>query len=280
MPELPEVETIRMGLQKYLVGHTVTDIDVRLPKMLTGEVQSLIGAKVQGIRRFGKGLVIDFDNGYSLAIHIKMTGQLVYKGTKVPKETQVSEKVGKILPHNHTHLIFHLNNATLYYNDIRQFGWLKILKTADVKELPFFKDLGPEVFKELTLSLFSDIVKRNKIAIKPLLLEQKKLSGVGNIYANDALFKAGIDPRRKAHALTDTEIEKLFASIEEVMKKGIEVGGSSEWSYVNALGEEGEYQKIFQIYGREGKPCLVCGTVIEKLVLGGRGTYLCPTCQK
>lgn len=325
MPELPEVETIRLGLQKYLVGHTIEDIEVRLPKMVSGQVQSVKGAKVQKIRRYGKGLVIDLDNKHSIAVHVKMTGQLIYKGTKVPKEIKVSEKVGSELPNQHTHVIFRLSNisrhsgksqrsedasrisknvrdpgqarmtgsedAHLYYNDIRQFGWIKIITTNEISSLPFFKDLGPEPSvvpqsgtmegkAPLTLSLFLNIVKKAKGPVKPLLMDQKKIAGIGNIYANEALYLAKIHPKRPAQSLSGTEIKKLFSAIEKVLKLGLEKGGSSEWQYVNALGEEGSYQKIFQIYGQVGKKCKNCGTKIEKITLAGRGTFFCPACQR
>ncbi len=286
MPELPEVETIRLGLQKYLVGHTIEDIEVRLRKMVHGGVQNVRGAKVQGVRRFGKGLVIDLDNDHSIAIHIKMTGQLIYKGTKVPKETKVSEKAGGKLPNNATHVIFHLDRgATLYYNDIRQFGWIKIVKTDEVFAFLFFKELGPELFPSagqaaLILPQFQAILKRSKGPIKPLLMDQKKIGGVGNIYANDGLFVAKINPTRKANSLSAEDAERLFEALKKVLKKGLEVGGASEWQYVNALGEAGKYQNFFQVYGKKGKKCPRCMEPIKKVVMAGRGTFYCPFCQK
>jgi formamidopyrimidine-DNA glycosylase len=284
MPELPEVETIRLGLQKYLVGHVIEDIDVRLPKMLSGDIANVIGATVKGVRRFGKGLVIDLANDFSIAVHIKMTGQLIYEGKDRPKG-KLSEKVGGNLPNNHTHIVFIFDkNAKLYYNDIRRFGWMKIVKTDEVFDFPFFKELGPEPIpssgqKALTLEQFSALLKKSKGPIKPLLMDQKKIGGIGNIYANDALFLARISPLRKANSLTDQEIKKLFAAIIAVLQKSLAVGGASEWQYVNALGQAGKYQDFFQVYGRVGKQCLVCGTIIEKIVMGGRGTFFCAVCQ-
>ncbi len=297
MPELPEVETIRIQLKQYLVGHVIEDVEVRLPKQISGEVQRVIGAKVQGVRRFGKGLVIDLDNSYSLTIHIKMTGQLVYRGPDLPKTTKLSQKVGG-LPGKATHVIFKLKSqklnlkntdkkskvlntqdAYLYYNDVRQFGWIKIVKTEDVFKLQFFKTLGPEFLRDLELKKFQEILKSKKTSIKPLVMDQAYMAGVGNIYANDALYVAKIHPRRPANSLTEKESKDLFAAIEEVLKKGIKAGGSSEWAYVNALGEEGNYQKTFLVYGKVGKKCERCGTIIEKITLGGRGTFFCPACQ-
>jgi formamidopyrimidine-DNA glycosylase len=290
MPELPEVETIRIGLQTYIVGHVINDIDVRMPKMVSGEVQKVHGARVQKVRRFGKGLVIDLDNDHSIAIHIKMTGQLIYFGPDRPKDALLATaKVGTTLPNEHTHVIFNLDNdSVLYYNDIRRFGWIKILKTNEVAELPFFKGLGPEPAitdvtdgrQMLTLELFAGIVKKAKGPIKPLLLDQKKIGGIGNIYANDALFVAKIHPKRPANSLSEEEVSALYDAIHTVMKKGLEVGGASEWQYVNALGSAGQYQNFFQIYGMNGRPCVVCGTTVEKIVMAGRGTFFCPECQK
>lgn len=274
MPELPEVETIKLGLQKYLVGHTIENIDVRLPRILSGKIDSVIGGKVEKIRRFGKGLVIDLDNGYSLAVHVKMTGQLIYVA-----HGPATREIGN-LPDLHTHVVFHLDNgAVLYYRDMRQFGWVKIVKTSDVLDLPFFKALGPEPFKDLTFETFQQILAKKKTAIKQVLMDQALIAGIGNIYANDALFVAGVHPKRPAVSLTKEEQGKLFAAIETVLKKGLAAGGASEWHYVDVLGGKGKYQNFFQVYRRDGKPCSRCGTIIQKEQLGGRGTFYCPHCQ-
>lgn len=316
MPELPEVETIRRGLEQYVVGHTIEDIEVRLAKIVQGDTKDILGAKVVGARRFGKGLVIDLDNDFCLAIHIKLTGQLVYMDEKnhPPQKIKVIKGTHSTLPNKWTHVVFTLKgksvkgkgerNAYLYYNDFRQFGWIKIVQSAKLKDQSFFKDLGPEfpvVYSSsevrsskhrdsslrqsadrtiLTLEKFADILKKSKTVIKPLLLDQKKMSGVGNIYANDGLFDARIDPRRKASSLTDAEIERLFHSLEKVLKKGLETGGASELSFINVLGQEGHYQDHFLVYAQEGKPCKRKNGTIEKIMVGGRGTYFCPQCQK
>ena len=281
MPELPEVETIRLGLQKYLVGHTIEKVEVRLSKIIQGDVKDIIGAKVTGVRRFGKGLVIDLDNNYSIAIHIKLTGQIIYKDEKVSNVSEVSkEKVGSV-PNKWTHVIFHLDRGGfLYYNDLRQFGWIRIVQSSKLKDESFFSDLGPEPLNNLTIQQFNNIISSSKTSIKPLLMDQKKISGIGNIYANDALFGAKIDPRRKAKSLTQEEVNRLYNSILTVLKRGLQYGGASELSYVNALGQEGEYQKHFLVYAQQGKPCKNCGTKIQKIKLLGRGTYFCPRCQQ
>lgn len=284
MPELPEVETIRLGLQKYLVGHTIENIEVRLPRIVIGDVKDIVGATITGVRRFGKGLVIDLDTDYLIAIHIKMTGQLIYKNQELRvrnQEVKIIRDMHSFLPNKWTHVIFTLDRgATLYYNDFRQFGWIKIVKSEKLKAQSFFKDLGPEFLKDLSLKKFTDIVKKSTVAIKPLIMDQKKIAGLGNIYANDGLNLAMIDSRRKASSLTQEEIEDLFQALETVLKKGIIYGGASELSFVNVLGGEGKYQEHFLVYGRKGKPCFNCGGIIEKIKLGGRGTYFCPKCQK
>ncbi|MBI2034729.1 MAG: bifunctional DNA-formamidopyrimidine glycosylase/DNA-(apurinic or apyrimidinic site) lyase [Candidatus Levybacteria bacterium] len=290
MPELPEVETIRLGLKKYIVGYKVVDVEVRLKKMVHGEVKNIIGAKVQDVQRFGKGLVIDFDNGYSIAAHIKLTGQFIYRGSGVQIYRISENKVGGELPNKWTHVIFRLGESVkgkakrdsgtfLYYNDVRQFGWIRIVQSSKLKDQSFFKELGPEFLKDLTIEKFKEIVSKANSPIKPLLMDQKKMSGVGNIYANDALFYAKIDPRTKAKTLTDVKLRKLYDSILHVLKEGLKYGGATELNFVNALGQEGKYQDHFLVYGREKEPCRVCKTPIKKFKLAGRGTYFCPVCQ-
>lgn len=288
MPELPEVETIRRGLEHYLVGHKILGVEVKVPKLFEGEARQIIGSKVIKVRRFGKGLVIDLSNGYSLAIHIKLTGQLIYQDEKVSKISKVSkEKVGTV-PSKFTHIMFTLDRkAHLYYNDIRRFGWIKVVETDEVKNLPFFKSMGPEPFGSkasgqatLTLDYFSKVLKSSNTAVKPLIMDQKRIGGIGNIYANDALYFAKIEPKRSAKSLSDLEIKNLFKAIHAVMEKGMKYGGSSELTYVNILGQEGEYQRHTLVYGRQGDICERDGGRIKKYFLGGRGTYFCEKCQK
>ena len=283
MPELPEVETIRLGLSKYLVGRRILDVEIKLPRIFTGDAKNLIGAKVISVERYGKGLVIILDNGYCVAVHVKLTGQLIYNDLAFVRNRNIhpsKDKVGT-LPNKFTHIIFKLDKgAFLYYNDIRQFGWLKVIKSVDLKTLPFFKDLGPEPFKDLTLEKFEQIIAKSTTPVKVVIMDQKRISGVGNIYANDALFLADIDPRRPAKQVAKTEAKKLYEAILEVLKKGLKYGGASELTFVNALGEEGEYQNHFLVYGKDKKPCSKDRTIIKKIFLGGRGTYFCPKHQK
>jgi formamidopyrimidine-DNA glycosylase len=281
MPELPEVETIRLGLIKHLVGHKIVDIAIRIPKIFIGSANQIIGAKIIGLKRIGKGLIIELDNDFVLAVHLKMTGQLIYQDQKTISN-KLSPKVGgPRLPSEYSHIIFALdNNAFLYYNDLRQFGWLKVVRKDELMQIPFFKDMGPEPLKDLTLEKFEKIVSASNLAIKVLLMDQKKIGGIGNIYANDALFEARINPSRKAKSLQNEEIKKLYDSILKVLQKSLDYGGSSDENFVNALGQEGDYQNHALVYGRVGKKCPVCGGIIQKIKLGGRGTFFCPACQR
>jgi formamidopyrimidine-DNA glycosylase len=279
MPELPEVETIRRGLEKYLVGHKVELISVLDPLRFIGESNILLDKVVLGLRRRGKGLIIDFEDELSLVIHLKMTGQVIYRGDKT-KSLVISSKVTG-LPSVHTRVIFTLDHgAELFYNDVRRFGWLKLVKTSEVENIPFIHSLGKEPFVDLTLENFSEVLQGAKAPIKSVLMDQHKIAGIGNIYANDALYEAKINPRRPACSLSRSETEALFTAIHEVMEFSIEHGAASDTNYVDALGQDGRYQEHFRVYNRAGKKCNRCGALIERIVVGGRGTFICAACQK
>jgi formamidopyrimidine-DNA glycosylase len=290
MPELPEVETIRRGLEKYLVGHIIERVEVRTHKSLQSGEEKLIGGKITGTRRFGKVLVIDLDNGYSALIHLKLTGQTIYRGPNLKNPPEPSRKIFGGLPSKHTHVIFYLDRGgAFYFNDYRKFGWIKVVKTAEVEKTPFIENMGPEPFvgtqgkpsNVLTRAKFKEIVSKVKMPIKFLLLDQTKIGGVGNIYANEALWKAGINPRRTSSSLSSREQKDLFNSVIYVLKKSLEAGGSSENAYVTSEGTEGTYQNFFLVYSQQGKLCPRCKSAkITKNQFRGRGTYFCPNCQK
>jgi formamidopyrimidine-DNA glycosylase len=281
MPELPEVESIRKQLEKYLTGHRIKEVEIRYGKKFEGNSKDIIGGKIIRIRRFGKAQSIDLDNGYSILIHIKLTGQLIYKGPKLKGAGKLSEKVKDGLEGKHTHIIFHLDReGKLYYNDVRKFGWIKIVKDKDVESQSFVKKLGPEPLKDLSQKKFKEVVKSTKRNIKTLLMDQTKIAGVGNIYANDALWLAGIKPERESNKLGDEDIKKLFNAVESVLKEGLKRGGANELSFVTPDGKEGNYQDFTKIYGREGEKCKRCGSTFKKMKISGRGTYFCPGCQK
>jgi len=284
MPELPEVEIIRLGLQDKIVGLKITDVEIRLPKIFQGDVKDIIGSKVLNLRRRAKILLIDLDNSLSLVVHLKMSGQLVYhqKG----KQSTFGHPIpfaGTSLPAKSTHVIFTFSDGSvLYFNDIRQFGYIKVVKTSEVEKLKAIQEFGPEpLTAEFTQDKFKEIVLRKKTPIKLVLMDQTQIAGVGNIYASEALFLAKIHPKRSASTLESEETSKLYDALIQVLKMGIKYGGSSENAYVNALGEKGTMQDHFRAYARAGKPCPnSCGHKIERVTLGGRGTFFCPSCQK
>lgn len=282
MPELPEVENIRIQLEKYLVGHKVKDVEIRYGKKFEGNPKDIIGGKVVKIRRFGKALSIDLDNGYSVLIHIKLTGQLIYRGPKLGDAGKLSEKIKGGLEGKHTHIIFSLDRGgKLYFNDVRKFGWIKITKSEELRtKNDFIKNLGPEPLRDLSQTKFKEVVESTKRNIKTLLMDQTKIAGVGNIYANDALWLAKIVPTKSAKRLSDKEIKLLFNAMETVLKEGLKRGGASELAFVTPDGKEGKYQEHTLVYGREGEKCKRCKSVLKKMKISGRGTYYCSNCQK
>lgn len=282
MPELPEVEAIKLQLGTFLKGHKILSVDVKNRKTFQGEEKNIIGGKITGTRRFGKVTVIDLDNSYSILTHVKLTGQFIYRGPNLKNPAKLSVKVTGGVPGPHTLVIFNLDKSgVLYYNDVRRFGWIRVVKTSEVETEPFIQKLGPEPFKDLTLDYFQEMLGKTSRAVKVVLMDQTKMGGVGNIYANDALWLAKIDPNKKANSLTLNETKALFEAILKVLKEGIKWGGASELAFVTPDGTEGKYQGHTLAYGHEGEPCERCHKALfKKYFLGGRGTYVCPYCQK
>jgi formamidopyrimidine-DNA glycosylase len=282
MPELPEVESVKIQLKKYLSDHKIESVKVKDRKILKKGENNLEGGVVKGVRRFGKVLSIDLDNKHSFVIHIKLTGQLIYRGPNLEHPPKLSEKVVGGVPGRHTHVIFNLDKGgKLYYNDYRKFGWIKVVRTKNVESIDFIKKLGPEPLGGLTLSKFKKLTSSTRRTIKTLIMDQSKMGGVGNIYANDALWLAKINPKTPANELNDKKVKELYEAIKEVLKKGLELEGASELAFVMPSGEEGNYQDHTFVYGREGKKCKRNhDTKIKKIKLSGRGTYFCPTCQE
>lgn len=285
MPELPEVEIIKRGLERTILRKKITGIEVREKKILVGDYGKILRKTVIAVRRFGKGLIIDFENGYSLTAHVKMTGQFIHSSSEKIKNFHPTLVQPQILPNKHTHVIFSLittenQTETLFYNDIRKFGWIKVVKTDKIFEEQFFKALGPEPLSTLTQDYFLKILSKSSMPVKMLLMDQSKVSGIGNIYANDSLFAARIDPRRKSNTLTSREGKRLFTAIVAVLEKGLVYGGASKTNYVNVDGGKGEYQNHFLVYGKDGKVCPNCGDKIIKIMQSGRSSFYCPRCQK
>ncbi|MDD5097501.1 MAG: bifunctional DNA-formamidopyrimidine glycosylase/DNA-(apurinic or apyrimidinic site) lyase [Candidatus Omnitrophica bacterium] len=266
MPELPEVETITKDLQKIITGKKIIKVCVHNPKVirepgLKAFKQALENVIVKQVFRRAKLLIFKLSNGLFLTAHLKMTGQLVYPGGG--KNSRVS---------------FHLSGGgILDFNDQRLFGELRVVK--DWKKLKFVQSLGPEPF-DLTYADFRHMLSKKKTKIKPLLLDQGFIAGIGNIYAAEILFHAKINPARLVSELTEAEKTKLFCQIQKVLAKAIKYGGSSVDDYVRLSGKRGDYARFHQVYGREGKPCLICKTIIQRIAQAGRGTYFCPQCQK
>lgn len=266
MPELPEVETIKRELEKVVVGKKIIGVIINNAKVIREPkkekfVAELKNTGIKKVIRRGKLLIFELSTGKALTVHLKMTGQLVYPGNG--KISKVSFKLsdGKLLD----------------FNDTRLFGELRILDNW--RDLKFIKELGPEPF-DLTPEKFGKILKNRKTKIKILIMDQKIISGIGNLYASEALFKAKIDPRRPANSLSQKEAVSLFTEIKKVLSKAIKYGGSSVDQYVRVSGKPGDYVRFHRVYDREGQPCYKCKGKVKRITLGGRGTYFCLGCQK
>lgn len=275
MPELPEVETVVRSLEKHLAGKTITDITIYLPKVIRYNDQEEFSAILKGkqfakkLGRRGKYLLLHLDQGYSIVVHLRMTGRLVY--------CSAGEPAGK-----YTHVIFHLNQQDqLRFADMRQFGRIYLVKTAEINELPGLKDLGIEPFDQtFTREFLKKQLKRRRTRIKPLLLDQTFIAGLGNIYADEALHLARIHPERLAIDLTPREVSRLHLAIIEVLSNGIKYRGTSFRDYVDGEGQPGSFQNQLKVYNRETEPCTKCGTMIIRKKVAGRSSYYCPNCQK
>jgi len=286
VPELPEVETVRRGLDALVVGRTITAVEHDTPKSFpnaTADVTGfLIGAKITGVRRRAKVLMIDLSSGYTLVIHLKMTGQLVFRGETVfgaghPNGSLIGE-----LPDRSTRVTFAFaDDSHLYFNDQRKFGWIRLMPTLEVPNIDFMKKVGPEPLDaEFTPAQFAERFKRRaRTSIKAALLDQTVVAGVGNIYADESLWGAKIHPKRLVGNITEAEFERLYTELRAVMNMAIEKGGSTDKNYVNAEGKRGSYMDFARVFRREGKPCPRCGTTIIKFKAAGRGTHVCPHCQ-
>lgn len=287
MPELPEVETVRAGLANLLPGHSILDVEFDWPKEFPNDPvavkEFMIGAKIKDVRRRAKVLLIDLDTDYTLVIHLKMTGQLVYRsanqkfGAGHPNDSLIGE-----LPDRSTRVTLTLNDATLFFNDQRKFGWMKLLPTDEVMEMSFFKKVGPEPLDpEFTAKDFiKRLDRRSNSGIKAVLLDQTVIAGVGNIYADESLWAAKIHPLMKVGDLTKPRLTKLYQELQYVLQLAIDKGGSSDKNYVNAEGKKGSYMDFAKVFRLEGTPCPRCGRVIEKTRVAGRGTHVCLNCQK
>ncbi len=279
MPELPEVETIRIQLSSILPGLVVQAVEVKTPKIFTGDPHVLLHRKIIRLRRIGKMLVIDLSGGLSTAIHLKMTGRLVYHQIKNKKLKKINTDID-YENDKHTHVVITFASGDhLYYNDQRKFGWLRVVKTSEIEKLPYVARLGPEFLGNLKVEQFKKILQSSSRPVKLVITDQEKIAGSGNIYANEALWCARINPAAKANGLSDTQIKTLFTCFEKILRQAIIWQGASRSNYRDAFGQKGRAQEHFEVYERAGKLCRRCGTSIKKIKLGGRGTYYCPVCQ-
>lgn len=314
MPELPEVETVRVGLQRLLPGRAVKKVDFNWPKSFpnaAADVKSfLVGAKVVKVERRAKVLLIELSTKYSLVIHLKMTGQLVFvgkpdkrisdKGLEISETSQITNPKSQIaatrfgaghpndslvgqLPDKSTRVtLSFVDGSKLFFNDQRKFGWMRLMPTAEIMNLDFFQKVGPEpLAADFTWQKFRNRLLRHKNSnIKAVLLDQTVVAGIGNIYADEALWGAKIHPATLVKDLSAAKFHKLHDELIYVLKLSIEKGGSSDRNYVNAEGKKGSYISFARVFRREGQPCPRCGTTIIKTRVAGRGTHICPKCQK
>lgn len=283
MPELPEVETIRRGLQDLIVGYKIVGIESDSPKQVQPSL-GLVRAAIQGgtlirVNRKAKIILMFLDNGKILAVHLKLTGRLLVRKAGTPKDEWQHVTI-KLTDSGQARITKKIHDLELRFCDARKFGWIKLL--SSLSHLSDLGTYGPEpLTPEFTLEKFKEILTTNSRPVKVILMDQEKIAGIGNIYANDALFLAKIDPRRPAKSLKLSECKSLRETIIKVLKLGLKYGGASDQYYLNAKGEKGFYQEHFLVYGKKGKPCPnQCGGLIKRIVVGGRGTFICPNCQK
>jgi len=286
MPELPEVETIRKDLQRRIVNKKISKVEILRGKIVQGQnrnfKKTIEGNAIQNVKRRGKLLVLQLKTSEQfLLIHLKMTGQLIYQsgdkivagGHNVPKTDE--------LPGKYTRVWFQFTDGSqLFFNDLRMFGYLRLVDDEDLKKVLDKFGIEP-LTKGFTLSKFTDILKNRQKSIKAVLLDQGLIAGIGNIYADEACFRAGIRPSRRASRLTIKEIKKLFNACNYIIKKAIKYRGTSSSDYVDASGRKGGFFPLLKVYQRGGQKCKKCRTtVIKKTRLAGRGTHHCSNCQK
>lgn len=318
MPELPEVETVRRGLAELLSGRVVArtvvfDSPKSFPNAPADVEQFLHGARVTAVRRRAKVLMVDLDTRYSLVVHLKMTGQLVFRqssrhGARVsPKKSRGPRKVAQDfsadtareiddfagghpndsligeLPDRSTRVqIDFTDESRLFFNDQRKFGWVKLLPTDEVKNLPFMQKVGPEPLDPDTRAedFIQRIRRRQNSMIKPAFLDQAVIAGVGNIYADEALWAAQIHPQTRVKNISDQQLNTLFNELRQILQLSIDQGGSTDRTYVDAEGRKGNYLTFAHVFRREGQAChRHPDQEIIKLKVGGRGTHICPVCQ-
>jgi formamidopyrimidine-DNA glycosylase len=299
MPELPEVESLRKSLEPYILNQKILNVEVLRNKIVSGRgtkrvasetkksdfISSITGHEIVRLDRRAKNIIAVLDDNSVIIVHLKMTGQLVYK----PNSTQTLISGGhpielseSDLPNKHTYIIFYMPDGTLYYNDVRQFGYvLHYINHEAAVEDGHFQGLGLESTSEnFELDDFSTRMKLKTGNLKKVFLDQKVVVGLGNIYADEVCFGAKIRPTRSIKTLSKKEIKALFEAINIIIPHAISLGGSSISDYLLADGSRGNYAREHKVYGRGGKECYTCGTILDKIQLAGRTTVFCSKCQK
>lgn len=297
MPELPEVETIVRGLRPRLTKKQISQLEVDFAPSFwiesvraTGiqeinQIKSLVeNHTIQEISRRGKMLILNLSGGVTMIVHLKMTGQLIYLDLNRQRYAggHPTPDMGNDMPVKSTRAVFIFDDGSrLYFNDQRKFGYIKIIPTEQLAALPAFAAYGPEPLTlEFSAEYLLDRIKRRpKITIKQILLDQAVVAGIGNIYADESLFMTKIHPATPAINLNPKLLIELVVNIKQVLQFSIEHNGTSSEHYVTANGEKGQMQNFLQVYRRHGQSCYECGSEIERMVIGGRGTHYCPKCQ-
>ena len=306
MPELPEVEVVKLFLEQKLLHKTITNLEILNKKSFIGDIKKVINQEIIKFSRLGKQLSIYLSNGQILLVHLKMTGQLILspllgssRSTGVGKGVAVGQGILMghptknaldQLPNKSTRLIFYFSKVgatlagaqdILYFNDQRKFGWIKLMSPQELKDSQ--SNLGLDIFDpKFSPQYILNQLSKSRRPVKVMLLDQNFFAGIGNIYANDALFLSGIHPKTPSNKITLKQAKLIYKHLIEIMKQSILSGGSTakDNKYVRPDGTFGKNQFFFRVYERKGEPCLKCGTKIEYLKLGARGTFFCPKCQK
>ena len=272
MPEMPEVEAVRRSLIAQVKDRKITHVEIRYPDLITGDVDQFVefvtGATITDVGRRAKFLLIHLDNGYTIISHLRMEGKY-----RISADPNAIDK--------HSHAIFTLDNGQkMIYNDVRKFGRMQLWNTDELSSNKSLKKLGPEPLSdEFTFQNLKPRIMRHHKDIKTVLLDQSVMSGLGNIYVDEVLWKVKLHPETPSNHLSDEDIQKIIEASNQEMDKAIAAGGSSIRTYVDATGHRGNMQNNLKVYGKEGTPCPRCGTEIKKIKVGGRGTHFCPKCQ-
>ena len=272
MPELPEVETVRRGLEKLILGKKISTIDIRYPKMIKTDLDEFLkempGQVIQTMGRRGKYLLFYLSDKVLIS-HLRMEGKYFYYPDQIPER-------------KHAHVLIHFEDGgTLVYEDVRKFGTMELLAPKLLEAYFVTKKLGPEpTEQDFDLARLKLALKKSKKPIKSHLLDQTLVAGLGNIYVDEVLWRAKIHPFRSSNSLSSQEARKVHDETIKVLGQAVEKGGSTIRTYTNAFGEDGTMQEFHQVYDKAGQACSRCGAIIEKIQLGGRGTHFCPKCQR